>query len=580
MRMRTAVALLVLGLLAPLTSRAAEPLLARVPADAWAVAVVPGLERLDAKLDRLQQQLGVPIPKTFPLLSQAAGIAQGLDKKGTALALVLPGSDENSPPAMIALLPTTDYQQVAKSLHASDPAAPVSEVKIAQHPFLLGKLDGYAVLSDPRNRAAMETVLHPTANLSSDLKPYAAWLSENDLTVIATRHGIETLVARGRKGIEQIETAIDSFSLPKEQKEQMRAGFQIHRQLLAALDQEVAAFGLGVRVNDDDSLAVVGRTRLMPQGQLAKMVAPQEAPKERLLAELPSLPFVLAAEGTMNEKAMDALMNFASHLPQYSQYGLTPEQTSKIFEISREQMKKIQRMAMLLAVGEKDDPIYSGTVALMKVDDAPQFLRDYPELLKRMKAILGDAKDSPFGELESSQLEIEKHPAIKVVMGRPKMPSGPALPVAEKIFDAMFGPGQPITFYMAVADQHTLVAGYINPDLIATTIQSLKGSEHLASRKEVETTTALLPKEATCVGYWSIPGTLQLASRVLAMVVPGQPSTFRLPEFPATPPVGLALVPGEQEIRGEVVLPKETVHGIGVYIAKFRTPPQQAEKSE
>lgn len=581
MRMSLGAIVLMFGLLlAPPVSQAANSVLERVPADALAFAVVPGLAQLDAKIERLQQELGLPIPKAFPLLEQAGNGVPGLDAQGTALVVVMPGGDAAGAPAVVALLPTTDYAPLAKALEAKEPIAGITEARLAGKPVLLAKRDRYAAVTDPKDRRALLTVLKPAANLASELQSYEAWLTENDVTVVVTRKGIEALTERGRQFLKQIEATIDQTPLPQEQKDQVRSSFQVHRLVLQGLENEIANFGVGVRLKEDGSLVVQKRARLMPQGQLAQMTAAKDGAKEQLLARLPSHPFVMAGEGAMNAKLMDVLLNFSAQVQPTQQYGLTAEQMQQIFDVTREQMKKIRRMAIMLAVGQEDQPIYSDMVALMTVDDSAQFLRDYPEQLERLQKILSDVKDSPFGPRESTALEIAGRPALKVVMGRPKSPGGPAEPMFNQMMDLMLGPGQPVTFYLAAADEHTLVAGYVTPDRIAETIKGLGSSDGLAGRKEIQPTAALMPKDATCIGYWSIPGTFQLVHRVLEPLFHGKGPAAMLPEFPETPPVGIALTQGDQELRSQVAIPQETVRGIGQYLARFRSPKPQAEKPQ
>ncbi len=74
---------------------------------------------------------------------------------------------------------------------------------------------------------------------------------------------------------------------------------------------------------------------------------------------------------------------------------------------------------------------------------------------------------------------------------------------------------------------------------------------------------------ARWVGYLSAQGTIQYVNRVLA-VFSALTGGWKLPDFPATPPITLAATAEGDHVRSTLVVPAEVVKAIGGYIIEVR----------
>jgi len=141
------------------------------------------------------------------------------------------------------------------------------------------------------------------------------------------------------------------------------------------------------------------------------------------------------------------------------------------------------------------------------------------------------------------------------------------------MMEAFFGKSGKIDGWMAPADEHHVVMGYVNKDRLQKMIEAIKmGEPGLASDASVSKTAALLPKDALSIGYLSPQGAINFAKWMVAAVAPPGVSSMEsaIPEFPATPPIGFAVTSAPNELQTVLVLPAEVLKAIGQYVGTIR----------
>lgn len=136
--------------LASLANAALPKILDHTPRNAVAVLGAPSLDRLDAGAAGLFSVFGQANGGLKDAL-QMLGLAQAVDTTQPFAILMMPVNDPNAAadaPPIVALLPVSDFQAMAKALGAADPAAPMSEISMQGETFFVKPLgERYAAFS-------------------------------------------------------------------------------------------------------------------------------------------------------------------------------------------------------------------------------------------------------------------------------------------------------------------------------------------------------------------------------------------------------------------------------------------------
>jgi len=361
------------------------------------------------------------------------------------------------------------------------------------------------------------------------------------------------------------------------QAQRMQEEMQKSQQRLA--EEEVTGVALGVRIGEGGLVRINERVRFRPDGALSHVGWPESA-AEGLLAGLPRGPFVVAFGGVLPEGASDALMQFSVDMMKAmpNLYGLTDEQADQIMEISQDSMKGLRGMSFMMGVSEPDAPMYGNMVFAMQLDDAHAYLDAYRKLIEAMNEIVQDAESSILSEMKVTEIDLKGTPGLKVEMDFPALPGMDGDPNAPKLMEGLFGPGGKIRVFMAAADEHTVVAAYTKRAALRRCLRAAKRPQAaLAADEGVAATAALLPPGAPVVGYWSPQGTVAFLNRAISLFGPGEQPGITLPDFPETPPIGMAATFSADEVQTRVVIPGEVLKAIGAYVVEFQR--MMAEKN-
>jgi len=579
----TTVTVTCLVLLAATVAQAAEDLLSVIPEQSLGFVLVNRLAESDAKIQALCRQMQLPAPSPLSMLKAQAGIKQALDEKGSAAIVVMPGEEAGSPPAAVLFLPVTDYPQFIGQLKPEDASAKIVEVRIADQSLLVGNRGGYAVAVKPSNRHVLEQVLDLPKRPAADVAPLGELLADGDLAGVVTRRGVELLSAKGQAALQQAKKEL--AALPDDKKLGMEAAiavFGVYERIVKAAGEEINSYAFAARIDDGGNLHVAERLRVTPGGQAAKMLSQVKPPAGNLLAGLPEGPFVFALAGVLPESAGECLMQFSAEIMKAAPglYGLNGEQVDKLIEISRQSVKRLRGMSMMMGVGQPGDPIYSNLAVVETVDDSKAFLAEYHQTIAVMNELLKDAKNSILAPSKLQEVEVGGTPALEFTMKIPTTPAAANVPNYDELMKKLFGPGGEIAVFFAAADDHTIVASYTGKKLLQQSLEAVKGtSPGLAGDPGLAKTAAMLPSGAQWVGYISPKGTIDFVKRVIPLFAPEGKAASDLPEFPPTPPIGFAVKTTPDGVRSHTVVPAEVWKAVGGFVAelKKRTETQKAK---
>ncbi|MGA2622004.1 MAG: hypothetical protein ABSF26_30760 [Thermoguttaceae bacterium] len=555
--------------------RAAEDILKLVPDSALGLVVVNRPADVDAKLQSLGRQVQLPIPGMVTLLKARSGIGAGLDDKGTVALLVLPPKDAPEP-TMILLVPVTDYAKFLAPLEPENPAAAVTEVEMGGQRLVVRNIGGYAAFTDPPHREVLEQVLKVTPEVPAALASWKPWLAANDAAGLIFKPGIERLSAKVQEGIQAMKEHLaaagqqPSSGITGQQAKSMAAAFDLYAAFFRAAEKEVAAAGLGIQLDNSGAIHVVSRTQMLPGGSWAEFIARIEPGRADMLAGLPDVPFIVAGGGTFSQAAWEAMMKMSLHMMESMPdlYGVSPEQIREVSSAMPAMYQGIRGMSMLLGQIEEGSTLFAKTVALMRVDDSEAFLARYEKSARQYSQVLEKINSPVLQPPKIERIEIDGAPALRLTMKVPQPLAGQRPPQAEQMMKVIMGPEGKVAACLAPGDKHTVVLGYGSKDLLRQTIAAVRqGKPGLVASANVAKTAALLPKAAPFVLYQSPRGLVGLVRQVLpAAMPPGIAFPLAIPDFPATPPIGLAVTAGPGALQTDLAVPPEVLTAVRQYV--------------
>lgn len=563
-------------LLAVLTTSfapAAEGVLDLIPEGALGFGIVNRVAQTDAKIVALGKQLQIPAESLLNMLRAKTGLQAGLDEQGSVAVVLMPG--DNVEPIQLLLVQVTDFGKLIAQLGPDDATAAIVRVKVLGSPFLVGSRGGFAVFTEPRHRPTLEKILDAPKRAPEDVAEMSKWLGESDVAVVVQRPAIALLTGLGQAKLQEAKAMFGA--LPAQpgfgdaEVETIAAAFGFYEQVLKVIGEEVQTYAAAARVDDAGNVHLEDWTVMTPGGTADQALKQVKPPQGDLLAGLPSGPFVVAGAGALPEGLAKALIDFSVGIMKAAPglYGLDAKQTAKMAEISRQAMKGIRGMGMVMGVGKPGDSLFSGMAVVMKVDDSDAYLADYRKVLGVMNEVVKDSESWVFSAAEVEQIQVGKVSALKITMKAPAGRQVKALPGYEEMMKALFGPDGTITAYVAAADRQTIVASYSGEKLLRQCIRAVRRPQRgLSGREELAATAALLPDGCQWIGYFSPKGTIDFGNRFVRAFAPEE--AVGPPPFPATPPIGFAAKTTPGGVRGYAVVPAQVIQAIGKYVNEIR----------
>lgn len=548
---------------------AEDDILKLVPEQALGFAIIHQAAAADAKLQQLGQQMNLPIPSLLAKLQGPGGIRKGLDKNRPIALLLLPPKDDKSPPAVIALVPVSDYAKFLEQFKSEDTEAGVSKIEIWGSPCIVRGIGGYAAITVLPFREALEKDLKLADAVPAVLVPWQSWLKKKDAAVVVLAPGIRSLSAKVQQGIAAIKPILAQAG---GQAKQAAAALDMYVTLFQAAEKQVAAFGLGAELDAQGVVRISKRACLMPGGDWAAFVAGAKPSKQNVLAGLPEGPFVFAGGGPLSEATARKMMDFSFGMikSMHDVYGLSEEQAKTISELSQVKFPAVRGFSFVLGAGQSGEPIFARMLAIMRIDSRETFLANYEEFVAHYNRVVEKISSPVFQPIQLEKTEFDGTPALKVTMSVPQMPNMP--PESVKMMERIYGPGGKIVAWVVPCNDRSVVLSYMGQEPLRRMIAAIQeGKAGLAGDAGVAKVTALLPPGATWSGYCSPKGLFDFLSRTIAAAAP-HARGVKIPEFAPTPPLAIALIPGHDEVEIQLIVPAEVVKAVGGLINRYLRP--------
>jgi hypothetical protein len=502
------------------------------------------------------------------MVQQRLGNAPGLDTDGGFAVVLMP--DSAGPlPVPVLLVPVTDYRQFIEGLRTDDDHEGVTPVRLAGTDAIAGSKGKYAVITKRGNRDVLDRVLNARDSGDRLAGGWESWLVEADVALVVTQPGVQALCRGAEVGLQQAAKGLEA--MPADAVADMEAAvamLRLYQKLPGFLAQEVVQYGAALTIDAQQSLQLTERVRLVPNGKAVELTREAKPPAAGLLAGLPARPLVGVVSGVTTEGLSNLMLNMSMSIMRAvpSIYGLNDEQLTEMEKITAQSMQGIRGMSMMMCHGQSDKPLFASFIALITVDDAREYLGRYQQMLAAMNQLTKEAESSILSRMDFEHVELAGCPGLSVTTKLPVHPRVKDQAEYKKSMELMFGKDGQMSFFLAAADQHTLVLSYVTPDLLLQAVPVVQGSTRgLADDPVLAATAKLLPDDAPWGVYVSPRGAVDLVKQ-LAALAGAEDADSRIPEFPESPPVGFAVTVQPDGLQSKTVIPEATVKAIGQYV--------------
>ena len=568
---------LTLGLLAAGSAVAQSPqdALKQVPDDALGCVLINRLDATSGKLDAAAKRMKIPAPMTLlDGLKMVLGGAKGVNVKGSAIAVTLPGA--TTPGGMtgtsvVLLAPVADYDAFVAGLKAKkDGAFDIADLMIGK--AAIARRGMFAAISKAEEKDALKKFLDGKGDgpVSQSLQAQP-WTAECELAGIALKPAIRMGAALAEKGLK----AADQAKNPDPTVEEI---FAVYRQIGAKiLDAAVADVPFVAAVGIIDAAGNVDvsmRAPFVKGSATAKAMSSASAPSDQILAGLPDVPFAVAFGGAMPPDAADAFAKLNNLFLGAIAKNLTAAQKKQIEDAGRESARGIKSFSFVMGVGKGQDPLFHGVFAAYRVVDSAKMIENMIKSAELSSGLLKNLNlpGAP-GEIQITKLTVAGKPAMSMVTEMMTgLPDDPGKAMLEKMREIYFGPGGKMTVTMVAIDKETLFARYTSPPEAQEYVKNhlRPGATGLDKNKDVLKTTALFPKGTQVTMLLDMGGMMKMTNRLMtAMIPPGGPM-FVMPEAPAAPPFGMAGKVTSDGAQLHILMPAATQDSIGVFVEQFK----------
>ena len=556
-------------------AQSTEAVLKLVPDSALAVTVVNRLDTTSSLIEKLGIELKLGAPNPLSLIKAFGGITEGLDDKGTVVLALLPDPDGLPTPVPVVFVPVTDYDKFIAPLAIEMEAKPIRSIAITGKPLLACKKGSCAAVTLPQFESALNNVLASETGIAAAVAPLADWTAANEISFIGVPAGIQTLLDMMQMGIAQAKPALERAG---PETNAALAQMKMMEGLIDAARTELTLIGVGLDLIDEGHVAGSMRVQFAPSGEWARRSEGAAAVSAPALTDLPAGPFGFAFASSSVEGWNEARLNFSFEMMRSSLEApplkFTKEQLDQLRVASAAMLKQVKQMQFAMATGVPGESLLSGTLGIIKVENADQYIAMAKDSLKIYEKIGGQGGANPLPSYQIEEIQVGGKTALMTTVDMSQMIPGmnqqpdEMKATLEPIMRALFGPTGKMTTYTVPLDNNRVLTAYNSKALDDYLRSPPAASSSLASDKNLQTTAALLPKGAQTVGYVDMQGVVTLVNATLNNIPAAR--GFQAPDFPAAPPLGIGsqLTANGYELR--LVAPKSLLSSIGDFVKTFR----------
>jgi hypothetical protein len=575
---------------------AADDLLAEVPQDALGFVVVNNLEVIDAKVDQLAKLLGRELPRPLAVLREFAGVGAGFNSSGSAMLVLFPSGEQEQPFEYCLWLPVSDYESMLKSLNATTIDG-VAAASIAGEDLVLARRGEWVLVMDPdqRDRIAQLADASPAP---PEMPAWKSWISQNDVTIVAFPSGFRELLELG--GVVPVVTEVtpaaqansptrdtdinrrgggpQAVRTPAEffenAKNEVKKWIAVAPQILENLPQvRTAAFGLRL---DGSNNAVASVRLVLPQG-MSKVSTDSSTTVALPLSLYEGGGFILNAVGSVPPAVLAGYVDayarrLAADLRDEERTVLDESAFARLMQAAEQACAEVQSFAVLDQPGEERQPVYSNQFASVRVANRSKFLEQAREVMRLWNSASRDAKGETRMVFDVEETQVGERPATLYSLDIGALDGGAVAPEVRQAMEKMFGPQGKLRLWIVPTDEHTVLLAAATPDQMTAVLKTIDQKRPIEwNRGEVSESNALLPADADVRAFVDLHRYFDWKRRemmaIIGVPVIGGPLVR---EFPASPPVGIACVFRDGELRLDAAVLAPTIKSADGYFSVGR----------
>lgn len=544
---------------------AEDNVLQAIPDSALAVGYVKGLEHVNQQMTKLARLVSPDAPELLEAAMSASGIREGVNKKGMMAVAVLPRTE--AAPAVVLLLPTSDYAAFVRQFNPDEPTARIVVASISDNPVAIGRKGSFAVVARSKDRSLVEAVLDSQHAIQNQVKPLQAFLDDGDASFVLTERGVKSGMRQALDALRSVKTEITQAS---DQGEAIAAAFGIYESIFEAIQDNVVQAAVVARVESDGTLRLGSRTMLRADSKLAGLAKTPDVPGSNYLRGLPPGPFVFAFAGETPEAWAEDMMRWSLQIGQEMGLGkkVPQEKMDNLVEAGALTMKGVRGMGMSMNVGKNDEPLYGRMYLVVHTDDAKAYLDRYEAMVKTMAELAADGSIPLYDDMDVKQIRVAGTTGLKISMGFDSFPGAEKDENLKALYRKMFG-GERMQVFVAAADDTMVVGAYTSKKQLASALRAVKSADGGLSVDSQLITTAKLLEDAQWFAYFSPAGGVEFVKKTMALFAPEATGPL-LPEFPKSPPFGFAVKISGQMVHTDLVVPAATLSAIGQFAKDIR----------
>jgi hypothetical protein len=261
-------------------------------------------------------------------------------------------------------------------------------------------------------------------------------------------------------------------------------------------------------------------------------------------------------------------------------YNLDEKQADQFVKACMDFPKGLRSFSMMVEPGQPGEPILGGILGIYGVEDAKTFLANCEKYFQTINDSVGKTgkgeESKPFYTFKKS--EVGGRPALEIETAIPLSSNVKQVPGAEKMMEKLYGADGKIRFLYVAVDDHTLAMSFGgHAPLILRVIEAIKQpAEALASDPGIVEMSKLLPADAQWTGYVSPAGCVAFVKWIVETTVSEGQFKPNIPDFPASPPIGVAVKAVSGEVQTEAIVPAAVLDAVGKYVGIVQNEGQPA----
>jgi hypothetical protein len=524
-----------------------------IPANADGFGVVKNLGDLNKKTGALGMRVGAPPIDLLDTASKMTGLGEGIDRNGSAGAIVYFQPGEFPPVAIVVALPVANFDTVLKSVNAKDAGDGLHTFQAPTGAdILIAKKGNFALIADESFRPALLKTLKAAESAAEKTKAIERWLASQDVAAVVLEAAVKQ---HAKKLLEHIPDQLPG--VPAEQENVIKGQLELVRKFVKAASEEVTHLAVGASIDAGENLKVAYQLGFIKTGTFAKWAAGQ--PTEHPLASLPKSPYVFAVGSTLAAESMGSLMGFSVESSK-TLYQLSDADAKELEKAWLSTMKGVRSMALAFQLPKDGgESFLADTIGVMRVDDSKSYLETYREGLDKSNKIM---------KLQSASkaVKVGAFDGVETEMDMKLLLQGKNDPGAEKVFEKIFGTSNKMTTTVVAVDPKTILLGYVPAPKMKKLADAYAQRQMLMTDPLSAKTLKLLPKNAFFVALWSPKETLGLVARFGKAFDREIP----LPPIGETPPVGVAVRSDAASFELNIAVPADVFNEIGQLMKNLR----------